>query len=68
MVIILQLYNKIFLILVKITKKSILENSKRNFQELIQEYNEGMYEYIQNEAMMYEHLGKIICDKRSKDK
>jgi|TARA_A100000172_G_C3000073_1_gene95945 hypothetical protein len=42
--------------------------SKRNFQELIQEYNEGMYEYIQNEAMMYEHLGKIICDKRSKDK
>ena len=42
--------------------------SKRNFQELIQEYNEGMYKYIQNEAMMYEHLGKIICDKRSKDK
>ena len=42
--------------------------SKRNFQELIQEYNEGMYEYIQNEAMIYEHLGKIICDKRSKDK
>ena len=26
--------------------------SKRNFQELIQEYNQAMYEHVQNEAMM----------------
>ena len=42
--------------------------SKRNFQEIIQDYNEAMYQHIQDEAMMYEHLCNTICDTSSKNK
>ena len=30
--------------------------SKRNFQEIIQDYNKSFIEHVYNEAMMYEHL------------
>jgi hypothetical protein len=38
--------------------------SKRNFQEIIQDYNESFIQHIHDEAMMYERL----CDNRFKDK
>ena len=42
--------------------------SKRNFQEIIQDYNEAMYQHVQDEAMMYEHLCNTMRDKSSKNK
>ena len=42
--------------------------SKRNFQEIIQDYNEAMYQHVKDEAMMYEHLCNTIRDKSSKNK
>ena len=38
--------------------------SKRNFQEIIQDYNESFIQHVHDEAMMYEHL----CDTSSKNK
>ncbi len=34
--------------------------SKRDFEEIIQKYNQQFHEHVANEAMMYEHL----CDTR----
>jgi len=42
--------------------------SKRNFQEIIQDYNKDMYQHVQDEAMIYEHLCNTIRDTRSKNK
>jgi hypothetical protein len=33
--------------------------SKRNFQEIIQDYNDSFIEHVYNEAMMYERLYDI---------
>ena len=38
--------------------------SKRNFQEIIQEYNKIFIQHVYDEAMMYERL----CDTSYKDK
>ncbi len=38
--------------------------SKRNFQEIIQDYNKSFIEHVHNEAMMYERL----YDNSSKNK
>jgi len=35
-----------------------MEKNKRDFQEIIQDYNKNFIDHVNNEAMMYEHL----CD------
>ncbi len=45
-----------------------MEVNKKSFKEIIQEYNEAMYQHVQDEAMMYEHLCETMYDKSFKSK
>jgi len=43
--------------------------SKRNYQEIVQDYNEQFVEHVINEAYMYEQMYyACLGDTRSKDK
>jgi len=42
--------------------------SKRNYQEIVQDYNKQFVEHVNNEAYMYEHMYyACLGDTRSKD-